>query len=412
MTTASNTPVPPHPTDEATQLLCRHFRLLLEHGEYILRTPEMAECPVPTGISYGPVSGSHDLAALLQRWLSPESPWIYRKRAKSYYMLRAVYGVGGCCYHGCGIERESGALTTGLTPRGLALLKFRPPLPRAPRRPLPAALLQGMRKPHSSFAEWEKQTSTEEGLRSYMMDPTRRIKPPTMSLADIIAHLQETRPLIVNIPHASAVLPPSVRFMSPAGEMKSKAQLASDLFADTLLQPQIGLIRVKAGVSRLVADTALSPEEAVMPDTTEAEKQELLRAYYFPHQELLTMHCTHSLRRHGSALMLHWHSHPGSTPADICIGTADGHTPANLSATVQACCRAFRLSVCVAPHAPDSMVPAGFTGDSRFHTIRVSIRRDLYLNEEECRLHNGAPRIQAWAGHLAAQLLRTAALAS
>lgn len=423
-----------HTTDKNEQLLSRYLPLLLKHGEEILLTPEMAECAVSAGICYGPMNGRLDLGALLQRWLTPGSPWVHRYKGKSYYILRAVYGVGGCCYYGCGLDAETGEFTEGLHPRGFDLLKFRSSLPRAPRRPLPTAPLQGLQKPRSSFSEWERQTSSADGRRAYMIDPTRQVTPPTMNLEEVISHFLPQRPLILNIPHASVELPCSVPFSLSGEALRREAMRAADLYTDKLFRPQVGLISVEASVSRLVADTERYTDDAAEPAaaygqgvlctrTTDgkplrpapsaAERQELLRAYYHPHHERLSLHTAHSLRRHGSALLLDVHSYPGSyrmsgmqdrEQPDICIGTAEGHTTPELVGMMQRLCRKYGYSTAVNSPYSGSIIPAGFEQDGRVRSIMAEIKRSLYMNEDDFSLHEGFARLQQWAEELAGQL--------
>lgn len=381
-------------TDD-NNLLTRFYPLLLQHAEEILQTPEMAECAVPAEICYGPMYSRLDLARLLQLWLTPGSPWVHRENGRRYYLLRAAFGVGGCCYGACGMDAESGELCRGLHPRGLDLLQVKPTLRRVPRRKAAKAPLQGLHGSGSSFAAWERATATEAGLRAYEIDETRQTEPPTLTLAELITHLLPAVPLIVNLPHTSAELPSSVRFLLPAADVQREARRAADAALATLLPPQAGVVRVAAPYSPLVADTAL-PEsaEACIPARTAAgcplrrvpspaEREGLLQAYHRPHLAALAMHLRLSLRRHGCARLWELRSYPAADGAgealpDICIGTAGVHTPAALTAFPAELCARYGYSAAVNVPYSASAVPAPHAGDTRVQSVLTAFNRRLY----------------------------------
>lgn len=393
----------------ANELLARHFRLLLEHAEEILNTPEMAECWVPSEICHGPCYGQLDLAALLQHWLAPESPWVIQQDGHTYYLLRVTFGVGGYCYGCHAIESESGRLVNHLRPgSGMIFARLKVPR-RAPRRRPQQAPLQGVRKSGSSFAAWERDTQTEGALKSYQVDTSRYVPPTTLSLADVVAHFLPERPLIVNLPHASAEVPTSVRFTLPQEELESALLHASDAPLASLLPLCSNLLPVDAPFSSLVVDTTRAAEAAVpthtaggkllRPTPTAEERAELLRAYYEPHHAMLALHTRICLQHHGAARVLELRG-TEDEGADVRLQVAPAH--AALAEKLADCCRRRAFTCAVELSAP--AVPAAYAGDPRVSAVRLWLRRDLYRDAAGTLLPEGAVHVRSLLSELTALL--------
>lgn len=394
-------------------LLVRYFRLLTEHAEEILQTPEMAECAVPAEICHGPCYGRLDLASLLQRWLTPDSPWVVHEGGKTYYLMRAAFGVGGYCYGCHAIDAENGTVVRHLRPRSWGLLTMKPTIKRVPRRRFDnAAPLQGIHKEKSSFVEWERDTQSRESLLTYQLDDSRVVEPPTLDLAEVAAHCLPERPLIVNIPHASAEVPPSVRFPLSGESLCQALSCAAEKHTEKLLPLLPNILHVVAPYSRLVADVSRSEEEAAASSPlrgirSAALQTELLRAYYMPHHAKLSLHTRLSLQHHGCARMLELHSYPaGDTAAgeacpDIRILTAR-RDPTLMTALAE-CCRRHGLRGTVTEGG--APVPKGYEADPRVQSVRLAIRRDLFMDSRRSELHSGAASVRRFV-RAAAELLR------
>lgn len=392
----------------ANKLLARHFRLLLEHAEEILNTPEMAECWVPSEICHGPCYGQLDLAALLQRWLAPNSPWVMQQDGHTYYLLRVTFGVGGCCYGCHAIEAESSRLVNHLRPgSGIIFARLKVPR-RAPRRRHQHSPLQGVRKSGSSFAAWERDTQTHAALQQYQIDPSRRVPPTTLSLADVVAHFLPERPLLVNMPHASAAVPPSVRFALPQEELEKELLRASDAPLAELLPLCPHLLPVAAPYSPLVADAACRGEAAVptctedgkilRPAPTAEEQAELLRAYVEPHHAMLALHTRLSLQHHGYARMLELRGfNAGEDTPDCCLSVSP-NVPAAVAERLADCCRrrGYRCDF-------SSAEPAA---DPRVQGVTLSLRRDLYRDAAGTLLPDGAVHVRSLLCELTERLLQ------
>lgn len=392
-------------------LLVRYFRLLTEHAEEILQTPEMAECAVPAEICHGPCYGRLDLAALLQRWLTPDSPWVVHEGGKTYYLMRAAFGVGGYCYGCHAIDAENGTVVRHLRPRSWGLLTMKTTIKRVPRRRFDnAAPLQGIHKEKSSFAEWEHDTQSRESLLTYQLDDSRVVEPPTLDLAEVVAHCLPERPLIVNIPHASAEVPTSVRFTLPQEELESALRHASDAPLAELLPLCPHLLPVVAPFSSLVVDTTRAAAAAVPTHTaggkllrstpTEKERAELLRAYYEPHHAMLALHTRISLQHHGAARMLELRG-TEDEGADVRLQVTPAY--AALAEKLADYCRRRAFTCAVELSAP--AVPAAYAGDPRVSAVRLWLRRGLYRDAAGTLLPEGAVHVRSLLSELT-ELLR------
>lgn len=390
----------------ANELLARHFRLLLEHAEEILNTPEMAECWVPSEICHGLCYGRLDLASLLQHWLAPESPWVLQQDGHTYYLLRVTFGVGGCCYGCHAIEAESGRLVNHLRPdSGMIFARLKVPR-RAPRRRHQKAPLQGVQKSNSSFAAWERDTQTEGALKSYQVDTSRYVPPTTLSLADVVAHFLPERPLLVNMPHASAEVPTSVRFALPQAELEEELRHASDAPLAELLPLFPHLLPVAAPYSPLVADAACCGEFAVptcteegkilRPAPTAEERAELLRAYVEPHRAMLALHTRLSLQHHGCARVLELRGFNGGADAPDCCLSVSPNVPAAVAECLADCCRrrGYRCD----------LTPAEPAADPRVQGVTLSLRRDLYRDAAGTLLPDGAVHVRSLLAELTERL--------
>ncbi len=171
---------------------------------------------------------------------------------------------------------------------------------------------------------------------------------------------------------------------------------------------------VRAEVSRLVVDverfvddaseamsargmgaiyTMTSNQSPLRRTLTDAERQELLNRYYYPHHARLEALVDETLNRYGRCLVIDCHSFP-SCPLpyeldqspdrpDICIGTDEFHTPKALGDAFISAFedRGFRVGLNV-PFSGALVPIKHYRRDARVAAVMVEANRRLYINEE------------------------------
>ena len=221
--------------------------------------------------------------------------------------------------------------------------------------------------------------------------------------------------LVLHIAHDSTEVPGAVRSQF----VLSDAQLARELgrmtdhhtlalFSALALPAQT----VRAPVSRLVVDverfagdddepmagrgmgavyTTASDLQPLRRPLTAAQREDLMRTYYWPHHERFEAAVTAALAQHGRCLVIDGHSFsanalpyeraaPGSERPDICIGSDAFHTP---DAMARAFVREFeraRWHVMLNEPFAGAIVPLSrYRRDKRVTSVMVEVNRRLYL---------------------------------
>jgi len=161
--------------------------------------------------------------------------------------------------------------------------------------------------------------------------------------------------VIIHLPHASTLIPASVRpqYVVSDADLDRELVLITDRFTHELFDIDgDGIHRVIYPVSRLVVDPERFRDDADEPMAERgmgavymktahgealrrilepAEREELLRDYYDPHDATLTRLVADAIDEHGTCFIIDAHSFP-STPLpcdlsqeqprpDICLGT-------------------------------------------------------------------------------------------
>ena len=223
--------------------------------------------------------------------------------------------------------------------------------------------------------------------------------------------------VVLHVPHDSTDIPDELRsqFLLSDSELQTELIRMTDhhthrIFADSPGEASV----VRAPFSRLVVDVERFPDDADEPMSSRGmgavytmtsqlaplrhaltidERESMIRLYYEPHHELLEATVARLLDLHGQCLVIDCHSFPDvahpyemADPSelrpDICIGTDNFHTDAELA-------NAFRISfekagwqVSLNKPFAGALVPASrYRHDHRVKAIMIEVNRSLYLHE-------------------------------
>lgn len=218
--------------------------------------------------------------------------------------------------------------------------------------------------------------------------------------------------LVLHLPHDSTEVPGAVRSQF----VLSDAQLAKELdrMTDHHTQALFGALAapaqtVRAPVSRLVVDverfasddnepmaargmgavyTTASDLQPLRRPLSEAQREDLMRTYYWPHHERFEAAVTAALEDHGRCLIIDGHSFsanalpyeqaaPGSERPDICIGTDAFHTPDAMARAFVSEFESARWRVMVNEPFAGAIVP--LSRYRRVASVMVEVNRSLYL---------------------------------
>jgi len=221
---------------------------------------------------------------------------------------------------------------------------------------------------------------------------------------------------VIHIPHASTAIPKQIRrtLCLTDDELRHELLIMTDRYTDELFSlPENLATAVRFPVSRLVVDperfaddecepmaskgmgviyTRTSGGNALRHDISPDEHRSLLDAYYVPHQEAVATAVGHALAAHGTCLLVDAHSfsskplphEPDQTPnrCQICIGTDDFHTPAQLVDWLRAAFERLGLAVGVNRPFSGTFVPTDFyRHDRNVASVMIEINRSLYMDE-------------------------------
>ncbi len=223
---------------------------------------------------------------------------------------------------------------------------------------------------------------------------------------------------VIHVPHASKVIPESVReqFVLTDQLLSDELRLMTDAYTDELFEVSETLANTVAyPVSRLVVDperfvddeleimvkrgmgavyTSTAAGTPLRRQLTTEERQRLVDQYYWPHHRKLSSQVRACLDANHYCLIIDAHSFPSrplpyeldqapSRP-DICIGTDSQHTPNWLSQKAEALFRSLGWSVEIDRPFAGALVPSDCyrTDAKRVHSVMVEINRGLYMNEQ------------------------------
>lgn len=233
--------------------------------------------------------------------------------------------------------------------------------------------------------------------------------------------------MVLHIPHASTVVPPSERACLLPGDAELQAEYLrlTDHYTDELFAGAVpGAQAVVFPVSRLVVDPERFEDDAREPASAHgmgvvytrgsrgqplrgplsaAERQRLLAQWYHPHHQRLADAVDGCLERSDRCLLIDCHSFPrqplpiersGARP-DICIGTDPLHTPGWLRDEAVACFASQGWSVAVDEPFAGALVPARHHGrDHRVSALMVEVARWIYMDEESGRKRESFARVR------------------
>lgn len=249
-------------------------------------------------------------------------------------------------------------------------------------------------------------------------------------------------PLLIHLPHDSAVIPPSALadFLIPEEDLRAEQLRLTDWHTGALYAEGVDPDDIlRAEVSRLVvdverfADDRLERCAAVGMGATyvrtcdgrplrilsPSRRAELLDRHYWPHHRALDAAAAKRLGLFGRCLILDAHSFPTgplptqvdfSTPPEIGIGTQPGHTSPELRVLAEGFFRDRGFVVGVDVPFGGAIVPNRFFGrEARVQSLMVEVRRDLYMDEATGARHAGFARLREVLAAFRAELGRFAA---
>lgn len=224
--------------------------------------------------------------------------------------------------------------------------------------------------------------------------------------------------MLFHVPHDSTLIPHEVRERYFLSDMELDKELrlmtdhhTRDLFTQGLDDRQV----ISAGVSRLVVDVERFEVDDLEPMSskgmgviyiqthngrrlravpTNAERQNLLDHWYYPHHRQLESKVDESLSQWGKALLIDCHSYPSqclpyelnqkSHRPEICIGTDPFHTPGSLIDRLSRALVAEGFETGIDTPFSGSLVPkTHYRKDGRLDSVMIEVRRDLYLDEDK-----------------------------
>ncbi len=245
------------------------------------------------------------------------------------------------------------------------------------------------------------------------------IKPPSGALAPLVAH----------VPHASTTIPAGVRaeLLLSDDELVVELLRLTDWYTDELFAglADLGATLFVNRLSRLVFDPERFLDDADEPAAAAGQgvvythgssgqrlrevDAELLRSrvekLYRPYHTALDGVVEETLAGFGTCTLIDCHSFPtaplptevdqSTDRPDICIGTDKAHTPAELTASLEAAFRGEGYGVKRdAPYA-GTFVPSGYYGmDQRVRSVMIEVRRGLYMNEASGERDDALPAIR------------------
>lgn len=223
-------------------------------------------------------------------------------------------------------------------------------------------------------------------------------------------------PLIAHVPHAATHIPLAVReeLLVSDDELADELLRLTDWYTDELFAglADLGATRFVNRLSRLVFDPERFLDDALEPAAAAGlgvvytrgtrgqrlrEPDPKLRArrvdeLYRPYHAALDTLVSETLAAYEECVLIDCHSFPtvplpseidqAPDRPDICIGTDEAHTPAQVAAALEAAFTAEGLSVKRNSPYAGTFVPSGYYGtDARVRSVMIEVRRGLYMDE-------------------------------
>jgi N-formylglutamate deformylase len=229
---------------------------------------------------------------------------------------------------------------------------------------------------------------------------------------------------IVHVPHSSPVIPPAIRatLNLTDKELRHELLVMTDWFTDALFATPDGMAAtITFPVSRLIVDperfaeddqelmaakgmgavyTKTSEVHALRQNLSDEERNRLLTAYYYPHQQRARDAVQAALADHGRCLLVDAHSfssnplpHEPDQAADrcqICIGSDDYHSPPWLVEWVTEMFQKRGFDVASNHPFSGTFIPIGFyRREPRALSVMIELNRSLYMDERTGERHAG-----------------------
>ena len=232
--------------------------------------------------------------------------------------------------------------------------------------------------------------------------------------------------VLLHIPHASRLLPDEWKslYMLSDELLNRELVIMTDAYTDELFDLGGKADRLEFSVSRLLVDPERFPEDSDEPMAAKGmgavyvkthdgkplksdnQREELMKAYYYPHHGKLEAWVQRQLDTSGRCLIIDCHSYPSSPIAcdrnqdpdrpDFCLGTAEPHTPPSLVEGAVAAFEDLGYSISVDEPYSGTIVPLKFFGtDPRVLSIMIEVNRRLYMDEVTGKKNVGFERTKA-----------------
>jgi N-formylglutamate amidohydrolase len=224
---------------------------------------------------------------------------------------------------------------------------------------------------------------------------------------------QKKLPIVLNIPHASSVIPNDIKDQLIISDQQLWDEIAqlTDWYANELYDIP-GATPIIAPVSRLVVDTERYSVDANEPmaqlgmgaiytkgaggfpiraQLNETQREALLSRFYYPHHQSLEDAIQQCLTNHESCVVIDCHtfpktpfayeSHTDALRPDICIGLHETNTPLRLVSQLKRQFTNCGLSVAVNTPYTGCVLPKKFNNNTQVIAVMIEINRKLYIEE-------------------------------
>lgn len=247
-----------------------------------------------------------------------------------------------------------------------------------------------------------------------LLDAMQRYGLDTQYVEQVYALINKVA--VLHIPHSSTFVPANLRadLVLNDDELQLELLRMTDWFTDELFDLESAFCsNIRFPISRLVLDPERFLDDALEPMAARAmgviytrtsqgevlrtppsseQRTQLINELYLPHHQRLTAAVQSMLNHHGQALVIDCHSFPAQplpyeldqnlARTDICIGTDDFHTPAELCDLAVSLFESMGLVVAVNQPFAGALVPTEFYRvNPNVAAIMIEVNRGLYMNE-------------------------------
>ena len=229
--------------------------------------------------------------------------------------------------------------------------------------------------------------------------------------------------VVLHLPHDSVEIPAAVRgqfLLNDADLTLELRRMTDHLTLELFAHPASSTAVVRAPISRLVVDVERFEDDTCEPmfargmgaiyavtsglmplrrQLQPSERDALMQAYYRPHHGRLEAAVSSAIEAHGRCTVIDCHSFPSmalpyeiadadadAARPDICIGSDDFHTRAELASAFVTTFQRARWRVSLNAPFAGALVPASrYLQDRRVSAVMVEVNRRLYLSEHDAK---------------------------